>query len=78
MKCFGSQFVFLQGHPEYDANSLAREYRRDMDRYMRGETEREPLGQEAISAPKQKRNSERWSARTRGSLPDADQGYLDH
>ena len=42
LKCFGSQFVFLQGHPEYDANSLAREYRRDMDRYLRGETERKP------------------------------------
>jgi homoserine O-succinyltransferase len=42
VKCFGSQFVFLQGHPEYDANSLAREYRRDMDRYLRGETERKP------------------------------------
>jgi homoserine O-succinyltransferase/O-acetyltransferase len=42
VKCFGSQFVFLQGHPEYDANSLAREYRRDMDRYLRGETDRIP------------------------------------
>ena len=42
VKSFGSQFVFLQGHPEYDANSLAREYRRDMDRYLRGETERTP------------------------------------
>ena len=42
VKCFGSQFVFLQGHPEYDANSLAREYRRDMDRYLRGEIERKP------------------------------------
>jgi homoserine O-succinyltransferase/O-acetyltransferase len=42
VKCFGSQFVFLQGHPEYDANSLAREYRRDMDRYLRGETEGKP------------------------------------
>ena len=42
LKCFGSQFVFLQGHPEYDANSLAREYRRDMDGYLHGETERKP------------------------------------
>ena len=41
-KSFGSQFVFRQGHPEYDANSLAREYRRDMDRYLRGETDRRP------------------------------------
>ena len=42
VKCFGSQFVFLQGHPEYDANSLAREYRRDMDQYLRGESDRIP------------------------------------
>ena len=37
-----SQFVFLQGHPEYDANSLAHEYRRDMGRYLRGDLERAP------------------------------------
>ena len=42
-KSFGSQFVFLQGHPEYDANSLAREYRREVDRYLRRETERKPV-----------------------------------
>ena len=42
VKCFGSQFVFLQGHPEYDANSLAREYRRDMNQYLLGETRRIP------------------------------------
>jgi homoserine O-succinyltransferase len=41
-KCFGSQFVFLQGHPEYDANSLAREYRRDVNQYLLGETDRIP------------------------------------
>ncbi|MDR3421887.1 MAG: homoserine O-succinyltransferase [Xanthobacteraceae bacterium] len=33
----GSLFVFFQGHPEYDTNSLAREYRRDVGRYLRGE-----------------------------------------
>jgi homoserine O-succinyltransferase/O-acetyltransferase len=43
VKSFGSQFVFLQGHPEYDANSLAREYRRDIDRYLRGETDGKPV-----------------------------------
>jgi homoserine O-succinyltransferase/O-acetyltransferase len=32
-----SLFVFLQGHPEYDAGSLASEYRRDIGRYLRGE-----------------------------------------
>ncbi len=34
-----SLFVFLQGHPEYDALSLLGEYRRDFARYLRGERE---------------------------------------
>jgi len=29
--------LFLQGHPEYDADSLAREYARDVSRYLAGE-----------------------------------------
>ena len=33
-KSFESQFLFLQGHPEYDADSLAREYRRDLRRFV--------------------------------------------
>ncbi len=32
-----SRFVFLQGHPEYDTDSLLREYRRDVGRYLHGE-----------------------------------------
>ncbi|MFE1601217.1 homoserine O-succinyltransferase MetA [Methylobacterium sp. ID0610] len=32
-----SLFVFLQGHPEYDPDSLAREYRRDLARFLAGE-----------------------------------------
>lgn len=35
----GSLFVFLQGHPEYDADSLAREYRRDVGRFLDGSRE---------------------------------------
>ncbi|WP_407522149.1 homoserine O-succinyltransferase MetA [Methylobacterium oryzisoli] len=31
-----SLLVFLQGHPEYDSDSLAREYRRDLLRYRDG------------------------------------------
>ncbi len=31
-----SLLVFLQGHPEYDADSLAREYRRDVGRFLDG------------------------------------------
>jgi homoserine O-succinyltransferase len=38
VKNFGnSLFIFLQGHPEYDARALMREYRRDVLRYISGE-----------------------------------------
>jgi len=32
-----SLFVFLQGHPEYEPDTLLREYRRDFIRFVRGE-----------------------------------------
>jgi len=32
-----SLFAFLQGHPEYEAETLAREYRRDVGRFLRQE-----------------------------------------
>jgi homoserine O-succinyltransferase len=35
-------FVFFQGHPEYDADSLLLEYRRDIRRFLRGERELYP------------------------------------
>jgi homoserine O-succinyltransferase len=38
-----SLFVFFQGHPEYEANTLTLEYRRDAGRYLRRETERYPV-----------------------------------
>jgi homoserine O-succinyltransferase len=34
--------VFWQGHPEYDCDTLAREYRRDMLRFVKGERPRAP------------------------------------
>ncbi len=37
-----SLFVFLQGHPEYDTDTLQREYRRDVGRFLRGEREDYP------------------------------------
>jgi homoserine O-succinyltransferase len=33
----GSFFLFFQGHPEYDADTLLREYRRDIARFLGGE-----------------------------------------
>jgi homoserine O-succinyltransferase/O-acetyltransferase len=43
IKQFKSLFVFFQGHPEYEPNTLLLEYRRDVGRYLRGETEKYPL-----------------------------------
>jgi homoserine O-succinyltransferase/O-acetyltransferase len=34
--------LFLQGHPEYAASALLREYRRDIGRYLRGERDTYP------------------------------------
>jgi homoserine O-succinyltransferase/O-acetyltransferase len=36
-------FVFFQGHPEYESDTLLREYRRDVGRYIKGEASRYPL-----------------------------------
>src|SRR3984957_9993601 len=38
----GSFFLFFQGHPEYDADTLLREYRRDAARFLAGERGRYP------------------------------------
>ena len=37
-----SLFVFFQGHLEYEADTLAREFRRDVGRFLRGEREHFP------------------------------------
>ena len=39
---FYSSFLFFQGHPEYEAATLLREYRRDIGCYLRGEREHYP------------------------------------
>jgi homoserine O-succinyltransferase/O-acetyltransferase len=36
-------FLFFQGHPEYESDTLMREYRRDIGRYFKGETAKYPL-----------------------------------
>ncbi len=38
----GSLLVFLQGHPEYEADTLAKEFRRDLKRYLAGAREAPP------------------------------------
>jgi homoserine O-succinyltransferase/O-acetyltransferase len=37
-----SLFLFFQGHPEYESNTLLLEYRRDVGRYLKGERETYP------------------------------------
>ena len=39
---FQSRFIFFQGHPEYDASSLQREYMRDLARFLAGQREDYP------------------------------------
>jgi homoserine O-succinyltransferase len=43
---FHSLFLFLQGHPEYEAGTLLREYRRDIGRFLRGERQYYPAAPE--------------------------------
>jgi homoserine O-succinyltransferase len=38
IKDLNSMFVFFQGHPEYESNTLMSEYRRDVGRFLRSET----------------------------------------
>jgi len=80
LKDFGSQFVFLQGHPEYDADSLAREYRRDMELYLRGETEiRPPRPSGYFSADREAKilDLERRAFKDRASVSLEDLSALD-
>ena len=42
IKKHNSLFVYFQGHPEYETNSLMLEYRRDLGRFLRGEGETIP------------------------------------
>jgi homoserine O-succinyltransferase len=42
VKDFKSLFVFLQGHPEYESDTLLREFRRDVERYLRHESDTYP------------------------------------
>jgi homoserine O-succinyltransferase/O-acetyltransferase len=41
-KDFGSEFIFFQGHPEYESLSLEREYLRDISRFLSGERDSYP------------------------------------
>ena len=62
-----SLFVFLQGHPEYDADTLAREYRRDIDRFLRGAQEQAPVLPVNCFPPAVERACEAFLARARAA-----------
>ena len=36
----GFRIVYFQGHPEYDRNSLLKEYKREVGRFLDGELDR--------------------------------------
>lgn len=39
----GLRYVFVQGHPEYERDTILREYRRDVRRFLTGATDRYPV-----------------------------------
>jgi homoserine O-succinyltransferase len=43
LKDGATTFLFIQGHPEYDSDTLLREYRRDIRRYITGEKNEFPM-----------------------------------
>ena len=70
----GFRFVFFQGHPEYDRVSLAKEYKREVNRYAHGERETYPPYPEryfgvASRAMLDRHRDEVVAAKTRGTEP---------
>ena len=47
----GFRQIYFQGHPEYDHNSLLKEYRRDLQQYREGNSERAPYLPEHYLTP---------------------------
>jgi homoserine O-succinyltransferase len=72
----GFRIVYFQGHPEYDRNSLLKEYRREVDRYLTGELEAPPPYPENYLTPESVERAEAYlheamSSRTHGRpLPE--------
>ena len=68
--------VYFQGHPEYDYNSLLKEYRREVHRYLRGELDAPPPFPEHYFPEEAKRIAARYveesRERTASGLPVVD------
>ncbi len=54
------RIVYFQGHPEYDANSLLKEYKREVLRYAAGELDAPPPFPEHYFAPGAAERAARW------------------
>jgi homoserine O-succinyltransferase/O-acetyltransferase len=61
-------FVFFQGHPEYESETLMGEYRRDVKRYLRGETEAYPSLPVEYFDAQTERSLQEIESRTRTSV----------
>ena len=72
----GFRFVFFQGHPEYDKVSLAKEYKREVIRFIVGERETYPAYPEryfgaSARATLDRHRDEVHDAKARGAAPPA-------
>jgi len=50
-KVAGTPFLYFQGHPEYDPDTLLREYRRDVRRFLTGESGEYPVAPQRYFDP---------------------------
>ena len=68
-----SLFLHFQGHPEYGALTLLREYRRDIGRFLRGERETYPLTPDGYFDPPSRRILDRFREK---ALAERQEGLL--
>ena len=50
-KVTGTPFLYFQGHPEYDPDTLLREYKRDVRRFLTGERDEYPVAPQRYFDP---------------------------
>ena len=73
----GFQVVYFQGHPEYDGNSLLKEYKREVLRYLDGQLPEPPPYPERYFSPSAQRAAERFVQQAKkavdsgGCVPDS-------
>ena len=77
----GLRMVFMQGHPEYEINSLLKEYKREVQRFLAGDLAEVPPHPERYLTPAAARTAHRYldraveavrDGRTPPAFPDAD------